>query len=219
MCSGWGAGRVCCACTERFSEPVFRCQRCAATVPAEIEVCGGCLLATPPFRSARAAVDYDYPWDRLINGFKFNGQLDLAEPLSRLLVDRQGAQAQLAPDLMLPVPLSHGRLRERGYNQSWELAHRCAARLNCQADASLLLRIKDTSQQSDLPRGKRAANVLGAFAVEPSRRGELRGRSITLIDDVMTTQATASEATRTLLAAGASEVHLWVVARTPAPGQ
>ena len=210
---------MCSSCTGRYATPTFRCQRCAAVVVAGIEVCGGCLLATPPFSSALAAVDYAYPWDRLINDFKFNGQLDLAESLSGLLIGAQRQRPQCAPDLMLPVPLSVGRLRERGYNQSWELARRCAARLNCRADAGLLLRIKDTAHQSDLPRERRAPNVLGAFAVEPTRRAELRGRSVTLIDDVMTTQATAAEATRSLLAAGATAVHLWVVARTPAPGQ
>lgn len=209
---------MCSRCTDRFAAPAFRCQRCAAIVTSGIEVCGGCLLATPPFHSALAAVDYDYPWNLLINDFKFNGQLDLAEPLSRLLINAQIERLQCLPGLMLPVPLSVGRLRERGYNQSWELARRCAARLNSQADAGLLLRIKDTAHQSDLPRDRRARNVLGAFAVEPTRRTELRGRSVTLIDDVMTTQSTAAEAARTLLAAGASAVHLWVVARTPAPG-
>ncbi len=187
-------------------------------VVAGVDVCGGCLLAAPPFSSALAAVDYAYPWDRLINDFKFNAQPDLAELLARLLIDARSRRPQHAPDVILPVPLSVGRLRERGYNQSWELARRCAARLNCQADAGLLLRIKDTAHQSDLPRERRAPNVLGAFAVEPARRTELRGRSVTLIDDVMTTQATAAEASRTLLAAGAAAVHLWVVARTPAPG-
>ena len=210
---------MCSDCTDRFSVPNLRCRRCAAIVVPGVEVCGGCLLSPPAFSSALAAVDYGYPWDLLINDFKFNGQLDLAEPLSRLLIDAQNGCLLSAPDLMLPVPLSVGRLRERGYNQSWELVRRCAARLNRQADARLLLRIKDTAHQSDLPREIRAGNVLGAFAVEPTRRAELRGRSVTLIDDVMTTQATAAEAARTLLAAGASAVHLWVVARTPAPGQ
>lgn len=177
------------------------------------------MLTPPPFSSTLAAVSYAYPWARLINDFKFNGQFDLAEPLSRLLIRARSEGEHCKPELMLPVPLSLRRLRERGYNQSWELARRCAARLSCPADASLLLRIKDTVKQSDLPREKRAINVVGAFAVEPTRRPELRGRTVTLIDDVMTTNSTAAEATRTLLAAGAAAVHLWVVARTPSLGQ
>jgi predicted amidophosphoribosyltransferase len=112
-----------------------------------------------------------------------------------------------------------GRLRERGYNQSWELARRCARRLGCRTDATLLLRIKDTPHQLSLPRQHRIANVTGAFAVEPTRRHELKGCAVTLVDDVMTTQATASELTRVVRAAGAVAVHVWVVARTPVPGR
>jgi ComF family protein len=180
-------------------------------------MCGECVLAPPPFASALTAVDYAYPWDRLINDFKFNDALDLADVLARLLIDAHARRSQPAPDLMLAVPLSNGRLRERGYNQSWELARRVARQLNCRADDTLLLRITDTPHQLALPREVRARNVLGAFAVEPTRRIDLRGRSVTLVDDVMTTRATAGEVTRTLLAAGAAAVHLWVVARTPAP--
>jgi predicted amidophosphoribosyltransferase len=69
----------------------------------------------------------------------------------------------------------------------------------------------------NLPRQQRTANVRGAFALEPSRRSEIRGRTVTLLDDVITTTATVSEAARTLLVAGASAVHVWAVARTPAP--
>ena len=118
---------------------------------------------------------------------------------------------------MLPVPLSAARLSERGYNQSWELARRCARHLGCRADSELLIRIKDTSRQASLSREQRATNMRGAFAVEPTRRAEVRGRSVTLVDDVMTTQATADEAARTLLTAGALSVDVWVVARTPSP--
>ena len=81
----------------------------------------------------------------------------------------------------------------------------------------MLLRTRDTAHQIDLPPAQRAGNVLGAFAVEPLRRRELEGRTVTLVDDVLTTGATAAEMARTLLAAGAATVQLWVLARTPAP--
>lgn len=196
-----------------------RCGRCAVRLASPVATCGECLISPPPFDSALAAVDYEYPWDRLINDFKFKDAIDLADAMARLLIEAHARQVRTLPDLMLAVPLSVGRLRERGYNQSWELARRCARQLKCQSDDSLLLRIKDTPHQLGLPREERAMNVRGAFVVEPIRRSELRGRSVTLVDDVMTTQATAGEVTRTLLAAGAAAVHLWVVARTPLPSQ
>ena len=119
--------------------------------------------------------------------------------------------------MLLPVPLSGKRLRERGYNQAWELARRLGRALHCPADARLLLRVKDSPHQLALPPAQRAANVRGAFAVEPRRISELRGREVALIDDVMTTGATAAEIVRVLLQAGAARVQVWVLARTPRP--
>ena len=91
--------------------------------------------------------------------------------------------------------------------------------LACPADAGLLLRIKDTPHQLAFPVDKRSANVKGVFAVEPRRSAELRGKVVAVLDDVMTTGATASEMARVLKRAGAAEVHAWVVARTPTPGE
>jgi len=191
--------------------------RCAIAVPPQAPICGACLIEPPPFALARAVVDFAYPWDVLIQDFKFRDALELAPALSRMLVQTHVGQGQPAPELLIPVPLSAARLSERGYNQSWELARRCAQLLDCEAESTLLLRIRDTAQQLNLPRQQRATNVRGAFAVEPSRRSEVRGRTVTLLDDVITTTATVSEAARTLLAAGASAVHVWAVARTPTP--
>ncbi len=127
---------------------------------------------------------------------------------------RDGAPS---PTLLLPIPLSDARLRERGYNQAWELARRLAREPGCTADARLLLRVRDTPHQLALPPEERAGNVHAAFAIEPARRAELAGREVTLVDDVMTTGATVAEAARTLLQGGAREVSVWVLARTPRP--
>ena len=176
-------------------------------------MCGACLTDPPPFARTLAAVDYGHPWDCLITHFKFHTALDLAQALvDRMLAARGDTPT---PALLLPIPLSEARLRERGYNQAWELAKRIGAALNCPTEPTLLLRVKDTQHQLAFPPAERAGNVRAAFAVEPRRRGELQGQSVTLVDDVMTTGATAAEAARTLLQAGASEVAVWVVARTP----
>lgn len=170
----------------------------------------------PPFERTIAALDYAAPWDGLIRHFKFHGQPELATPLARRLREAlDDATGTLPPpDLVLPAPLSDARLRERGFNQSWEIARR----LGHKADPALLLRIRDTPHQTDLPLDRRAANVRGAFAVEPLRRREIEGRCLALVDDVLTTGATAAAMAQTLLDAGAARVQLWVLARTPAPG-
>ena len=217
VCHAWGAQRVCVDCIARFAPHVARCPGCALEVPVGTGRCGTCLTDPPPFAASVAAVDYSHPWDGLIARFKFHAALDLAPALSaRLLAAIQRGQAP-QPSLLLPVPLSPQRLRERGYNQAWELAQQLGRALHCSADARLLLRVKDGPHQLAFPREQRAANVRGAFAVEPMRFSELRGRSVALVDDVMTSGATATEATRVLLQAGAASVQVWVVGRTARP--
>jgi ComF family protein len=215
LCRDWGRGALCAACRALVAVRP-RCRRCAIAVPAGQPLCGACVREPPPFEHTVAALDYIAPWDGLIRHFKFHGHAELATPLAGLLRDAlaRGDVDAPAADLVLPAPLSGERLRERGFNQSWEIARRLGPR----ADPALLLRIRDTPHQADLPLERRAANVRGAFAVEPLRRHELDGRSVALVDDVLTTGATAAEMARTLLDAGAARVQLWVLARTPAPG-
>jgi ComF family protein len=215
VCRSWDGSRLCRDCVARFAAPLPRCERCAIEVPAGIALCGACLRDPPSYDRTIAAVDYDHPWDALISAFKFHGALDLAAALAQRLVAAVEAAGGPRPDLLLPVPLGPVRLGERGYNQAWELARRAARALDCRGDARLLLRIKDTAQQLALPRARRAANVRGAFLVEPRRAGELRGRDVALVDDVLTTGATAAEIAGVLKQAGAARVQVWVVARTP----
>ncbi len=215
VCHDWGTQRVCAVCVARFAPVLPRCRRCAIEVPAATGLCGACITDPPPFERTLAAVDYAHPWDGLITQFKFHSALDLAPALTRQLLDSFRRSGEPPPALLIPIPLSAARLRERGYNQAWELTRRLALALNCPADASLLLRVKDTPHQLALAPDKRAGNVHAAFAVEPRRRGELAGATVTLVDDVMTTGATVAEAARVLLRAGALQVHVWVVARTP----
>jgi len=184
---------------------------------ADVDVCGACLRSPPPFDSAVAAVDYTAPWDRLIGAMKFGESLDLVGCLANLLVDAHLHSHLPAPSVLLPVPLGAARLRERGFNPSWEIARQCSRSTRLPADASILLRTRDTERQMALPREKRLANVRGAFAVDPTDYPRLRGQSVALVDDVMTTQATASEAARVLLESGARSVQVWVLARTPPP--
>lgn len=211
LCRDWTRGSLCGACRAASLRRVARCERCAIAVPPGQSICGGCLREPPPFSRCITALDYTAPWDTLIRQFKFHERVEYAALFAGLMREARGDAD--APELLLPAPLSAARLRERGYNQSWELARR----LGTAADAGLLLRVRDTEHQVDLPLAQRDANVRGAFAVEPLRRAELEGRVVTVVDDVLTTGATAAEMARTLLAAGAARVQLWVLARTPDP--
>ncbi len=215
VCRGWGAQTICGACTARFAQPVPRCTHCALQVPTGVRVCGACVVAPPFFDGALTGVEYAHPWSALITQFKFHEAIDLAPALAALLQVAQQRVGAPLPHLLLPVPLSPQRLRERGFNQAWELTRRLGSALKTKADAGLLLRLKDSPHQLALPPEKRAANVRGVFAVEPLRRAELGGLSVAVIDDVMTTGATFNEIARVLKQAGAARVEAWALARTP----
>jgi len=219
VCHGWSPARICADCLQRHAAPRERCSVCAIGVPDSVSHCAACLHSPPPFSSSVAAVDYAFPWSDLVAAFKFRAALDLAPALAAVLSDAVGARPLRRPTLLLPVPLSAERLAERGMNQAWELARRVAARLGLESRADVLCRLIDTAHLADLPREQRAARIRGAFGIAPGRGQALRDRAVALVDDVMTSGATAAEAARVLLAGGASEVQVWVLARTPAPDE
>lgn len=217
VCRAWcrggtEGGALCPTCIARFAAPRPRCERCALPLGAAAPVCGECIADRPPFKRTVAAADYGFPWDRLVAAFKYGGRVELAATLASRIA--AAARDALPPNaLLLPVPLSASRLAERGYNQAWELARRLAL----PADATLLQRPVESLHQATLSRAERQANLRSAFMVDPRRRAAVADRRVVLVDDVMTTGATAREAATTLLRAGAAAVDVWVLARTPAP--
>jgi ComF family protein len=216
VCRAWGTSGLCTNCVARFAATAPRCQRCGLRLGTSAAMCGQCLQEPPPFVATHVVADYAFPWDGLITQLKFRGRAELARLLAPLLA---GAvrQAGAAPvQLVLPMPLAAARLAERGHNQAWELARHVARLLNVPARADLLLRVLDTPQQSTLTRAQRLANLRQAFMLDPRQRHAIAGQHLALVDDVMTTGATAREAAAVLLRAGAASVQLWVLARTPA---
>jgi ComF family protein len=215
VCQGWGRGRLCAGCRAVHAAVLPRCPRCALRVPGAGLVCLECRRAPPPQAATVAALDYGFPWDRLVTAFKYRGAIDLAAPLAGLLADVvRGAQLEPAA-CVLPVPLGPQRLRERGYNQAWEIARRVARSLGLPARVDGLERWLDGEHQVGHTRDERIAALRGAFGVVPAQASRWQGRTVALVDDVMTSGATAAEASRVLLAAGAAAVQVWVVARTP----
>jgi ComF family protein len=225
VCRRWQAARLCEGCRLRFAAVEPRCDGCGAPLPASASMpatrCGSCVQQRRTvLRRTVVAVRYGFPWDRLIADLKFHGRLDLAPVLAQLLQSRVASDpAHHDVDLVLPVPLSDARLQERGFNQAWELARRVARGVQRPAEPAMLLRLRDTAHQPGLSAQGRRSNLSGAFLVDPRAGQRLQGRRVALVDDVLTTGATADEAAGTLLAAGARDVQLWVVARTPAPGE
>lgn len=206
--AGRASSLLCAACDEdlpRLGDG--RCPRCALASPGGA-LCGRCLARAPAFDATVAALGYRFPADVLVQALKFRGELSLAPLLGALL----GAQvARGGPvTLVLPVPLSNARLRERGFNQSLEIARVAAACVHATLVPRACTRLRDTPAQTGLPWAARAHNVRGAFACAM----DLAGLSVAVVDDVMTTGATLDELARVLKRAGAARVVNWVVART-----
>lgn len=217
VCRAWPARPVCPPCTGRFTRAVPRCGRCALPLPpsagaAATPACARCLREPLPLDACVAALDYGYPWDGLIARFKFHGEPGWAAPFAVLVRAAPGAAALLArAERVLPLPLAPSRLAGRGYNQALELARHLAPG---RVDADSLLRTRDTSSQARLDRADRLSNVAGAFAVRPEAVLALHGRSLLLVDDVMTSGATLAAAALALRRAGARRVSALVLART-----
>ena len=215
VCHSWPSQRICNACVARFAQPAPRCKRCALKVPAGVHVCGACIVRPPNFDACLAAVDYAFPWADAVTDFKFHADPGLARVLATLLRSTPWVEPALeSVNRVLPVPLSAQRLRTRGFNQAALLARHLA---RDKADLHTLLRLQQAdSAQSLLPRAERLRSLQGAFAVEPTLAGGLRGQHVMLLDDVMTTGATAHAATLALREAGVAQVTVVVLARTAA---
>ncbi len=166
----------------------------------------------PGFAYARAALRYGEIAREAIHAFKFGGRRGLANPLGDLLAGL-GLRALpgAAPDLLVPVPLHPRRARERGYNQALLLARRLERAWGVPVAAHALRRAVPTQPQADLDAAARRRNVRDAFAVQSP--GLIAGRHVVLVDDVLTTGATAGECARTLSRAGAATVGVLTVAR------
>ncbi|MBY0453353.1 MAG: ComF family protein [Burkholderiaceae bacterium] len=215
VCHAWPAQRVCNDCVARFAQPRPRCPTCAMPLAQATVRCGECLSRPPLLDGCVAAVDYGFPWSGVLSGFKFHGDPSWANALALLIRSTPWAEPALeAAGLVLPLPLSPQRLRQRGFNQSLLLARHLAPE---KTDATLLLRLHHTPAQSSLGRAQRLLNLEGAFALEPTRASAVRGQRIVLVDDVMTTGATLHSAAAVLRQAGAAHVSALVVARTRTP--
>ena len=218
VCAAWQSQAICADCQTCHGGTRHRC-RCSATPLAGLEEhCPSCLLCPPVFDQAFAVLDYAYPWDSLVTRFKFGGACELAGPLAARMVEALTLVAAqpgfTRPAVLLPVPLSDARQRERGYNQAWELARRVGPALGVAVEARWIERVLDTPHQTGLDREARRHNLRGAFAVTAAGRVGLPGHPVAILDDVMTTGSTAQELAATLRRAGVIHVQTWVLART-----
>ncbi|HET7306793.1 MAG TPA: ComF family protein [Gammaproteobacteria bacterium] len=211
LCGGRaGAGSTCCeACREDLPWNASACGRCAIPIPAGVDTCGACLRSPPPFDAALCAFHYRFPVNRLLVKLKFHARLGYARTLGGLLADYIEYRNGRLPQAIMPVPLHRLRARRRGFNQATEIARAVGTRLRLPVVTDVCERREDTAAQSSLSAASRRRNVAGAFTM----RRPLPARHWAIIDDVVTTGATAGELARALRAAGAASVLLWSPAR------
>lgn len=183
------------------------CPVCALPTPGG-EVCGHCLTHPPLFSRTIAVFGYAFPLDKLIQGMKYGEQLQLAHAFAKKLLQR--IDKSDLPDYIIAMPLHPAKLRERGFNQSLLLASTISRELKLELLPNACRRVRDTPPQSVLPWKERKKNVRNAFCCDI----DLTGKSVALVDDVLTSRASLDALADAVRRRGATEISAWVVART-----
>ena len=185
------------------------CERCALPM-GQTGLCGCCQQRSPAFDSVIAPMCYQPPIDQILRALKYRQHLSFARTVAGLISDAVACAGAPRPDLLLGTPMTPHALRKRGFNQAAFVAHLIGRDLGIPVSASVLKKTRESERQSVLGAKERQINLKGAFHCTRL----LQGKHIALIDDILTTGATANEASRMLKDAGAARVDIWVCART-----
>ncbi len=195
--------------------PKTSCPQCG--LASSGMVCGSCLNSSPDFDATISVFLYSYPVDAMMVRYKYGSMLNLGSTFGEFLAEKTALDAlnHNHVDLIIPMPMHPQRLKERGFNQALEIAKvltkNCKEKLDyAKLDYTSVERQTLTPPQASLPLKERVKNIKGAFKVN----GNLTGKRIAIVDDVMTTGASLNELAKTLKKAGAAHVECWVVART-----
>ncbi len=200
---------ICNPCQHELPRIIYACPTCAQPLPASYP-CPKCQQQPPPIHRCIAAFHYQGAIRRIIHQLKYHQDLAAAELLGKLMAKSLESHPQEAlPQCLVPVPLHPKRLRQRGYNQVVEMGRPIAREFGLPLELGLVHRTRPTESQQTLSAVARRRNVHGAFEAVYKPRYE----HIALLDDVMTTGATANELAHCLRKAGVPHIELWVCAR------
>jgi ComF family protein len=214
----WDLSRLCTPCLADLPWNTAHCQQCALpiTVPLGLALhCGECLKSPAPFDRIIAPFRYDFPVDRMLHQFKYQGKRHWSKRLAALMAAHihhlHDTRQLVLPEILIPVPLHRKRLRERTYNQSDLLARQLGRMLDLPVDRQWLTKTQPTRTQAGLTKTERLRNLRDAFTLKGNRTYQ----HIALIDDVVTTRATVEAIARQLRKNGVTTIEVWVLARTP----
>lgn len=205
-----GPGAFCDACQALVLDlGDVTCVRCGEPGRFPEDGCERCRAVPPPFARAWAPFEHDGAMARAVHRLKYEDRPDLSRPLGRLLAEASRDTLEAMPGALVPVPLHTSRFRERKFDQAALLAVALAEVTKREVQDAWLLRTRATPRQVGLSDTAREENVAGAFRASDA----VRGRDVVLVDDVFTTGATAREAARALLHAGAGRISVLTLAR------
>jgi ComF family protein len=210
--SGIDGKDICLSCLQQLALNIPCCPCCAEPLPsarAAGSTCGSCSAKAPPFRKIIAPWRYAAPLDDLIQSLKFQGQLAVARLLGELLAEQIPPGAR--PTLLLPVPQHPRQLKKKGFNHASEITLFLSKASGIPWSPWLLTKTRETASQHDLPRKERLGNLRNCFRFD--NRSE--HAHVAIIDDIVTTGATAREVALALRRAGVEDVEIWAIARTP----
>lgn len=171
--------------------------------------CQKCQISNTLFSGVLAPYRYQFPLDKIIKRLKYGQHRVLGRVLGEVLASFARSQGEL-PQVIVPVPMHPSRQHKRGYNQAADIARWCAKALDVPYRSQAATRVFDTGSMAGLSKSARQLRILGAFRATD----EVKGLRVAIVDDVLTTGATARELARELYDTGALSVELWVLART-----
>lgn len=210
LCGATAEQALCGACLHDLNWQEQGCIRCAAQLTgiSTAPVCGQCLTHPPPFQRLYTVFDYDYPLNNLIKAAKYQTNLAILQLLGELMANHLNPDC--LPDGIIAVPMHPVDLRRRGYNQALELARIIAKRMQRPVQSNACQCTRRKQPQARLSYQDRLHNVRGLFQVQSL---PTTWQHIAIVDDVVTTGATVSELSQTLLQAGVQQVDVWCCAR------
>lgn len=210
----------CSACLADLPWLIHRCRQCSINVAETHRKCGDCLNKSPYFDETVALFAYQRPINHMLIQYKYHGHLyylpTFADMLALKILAHYQKHQRALPDMILAVPLGAARLKQRGFNQSLEIAKQLSQTLGIPYQAQAIIRLRDTRMQAGLNLKLRQKNLQNAFGLVNNHKiyRTLKNKKIAVVDDVLTTGATLNALAKLLKEAGAYSVDNWVIART-----
>lgn len=186
------------------------CKTCLTPLPSGSTMCAKCMLKRPKYDQLVACAVYKGALRQALHRYKFSGRADLHTSFSLMIWERLSLLGRTDFDVVIPIPLSQKRFKERGYNQAGLIAKDLAKRFGIPVYSDALVKNKHTARQSELRMDERSKNVRGAFFL--NRPETIRNKRVLLVDDIFTTGATVREASN-VLSQAAENVTVCTVAK------